>query len=53
VPGFCCGREGYIWLEVIDGNTFRVRSVWWTPGKSSKEKPDITHGWSTWKRSTK
>lgn len=53
VPGFCCGREGYMWLEVIDGNTFRVRSVWWTPGRSSKEKPDITHGWSTWKRSTK
>ena len=53
VPGFCCGRDGYVWLEVIDGNTFRVRSVWWTPGKSSKEKPDITHGWSTWKRSTK
>jgi hypothetical protein len=53
VPGFCCGRDGYVWLEVVDGNTFRARSVWWTPGRSSKEKPDITHGWSTWKRSAK
>ncbi len=53
VPGFCCGRDGYVWLEVVDGNTYRARSVWWTPGRGTKEKPDITYGWSTWKRSTK
>jgi hypothetical protein len=50
LPGFCCGREGYMWLEAIDANTFRARSVWWTPGQGSKEKPQLTFGWDTWKR---
>jgi hypothetical protein len=50
VPGYCCGREGYVWLEVIDQNTYRVRSVWWTPGQGSKEKPQLTYGWSRWTR---
>jgi len=50
VPGYCCGRDGYVWLEVIDENSYRVRSVWWTPGQGSKEKPQLTFGWSTWVR---
>jgi len=50
VPGFCCGREGYTWIEVVDANTFRERSVWWTPGQGSREKPQLTFGWNTWKR---
>jgi hypothetical protein len=50
VPGFCCGREGYTWIEAIDANTFRARSVWWTPGQGSKEKPQLTFGWDTWTR---
>jgi hypothetical protein len=24
--------------------------VWWTPGQGSKEKPQLTFGWDTWKR---
>jgi hypothetical protein len=50
VPGFCCGREGYTWIEAVDANTFRARSVWWTPGQGRKEKPQLTFGWDTWKR---
>jgi hypothetical protein len=50
LPGWCCKREGYVWLEVVDENTHRSRSVWWTPGAGSREKPQLTYGWSTWKR---
>jgi hypothetical protein len=52
-PGWCCGREGHVWLEVIDKNTYRARSIWWKTGQSSRERPEITNGWSTWKRQTK
>ena len=50
VPGYCCGREGYVWLEAIDENTYRVRSAWWTPGQGSKDRPQLTFGWTTWRR---
>ena len=50
VPGFCCGREGYAWIEAIDADTFRLRSVWWTPGQGNRESPQLTYGWDTWER---
>lgn len=50
VPGFCCGREGYVWMEAIDGDRYRARSVWWTPGRGNRDKSELTCGWSTWKR---
>jgi hypothetical protein len=52
-PGWCCGREGHVWVEVIDKDTYRARSIWWKTGQSTRERPEITNGWSTWKRQTK
>jgi hypothetical protein len=52
VPGFCCGREGYVWMEAVDASTYRARSVWWTPGQGSREKPQLTYGWTTFTRGT-
>jgi hypothetical protein len=51
LPGWCCKREGYVWIEIVDENTYRARSVWWTPGAGSREKPQLTYGWTIWKRS--
>ncbi len=48
--GFCCGREGHIWVEVVDASTYRHRSVWWKTGRSSREKPELTFGWAIMKR---
>lgn len=53
VPGWCCKREGYVWIEAVDENTYRARSVWWTPGSGSREKPHLTYGWTTFKRSAR
>ena len=33
VDGFCCGNVGKIEFEVIDENTLRVNSKWWSPGQ--------------------
>ncbi len=50
VPGFCCGREGYIWLEIVDQNTIRVKSRWWYPGKGSRDNPELNYDWGVFKR---
>ncbi len=35
VPGWCCGNEGYVWIEILDGDSIKSRSEWKRPG--SKE----------------
>jgi len=52
-PGFCCGREGHVWIEVVDANTYRAKSVWWRTGQSTRERPELTYGWANFTRSTK
>jgi hypothetical protein len=49
-PGFCCGREGHVWLEIVDANTYRAKSIWWKTGQSTRERPGLTYDWATFKR---
>ncbi len=49
-PGTRYKNEGYMWIKVIDKDTFQSRSVWWPPGQGSKEKPRWSYQWQPWKR---